>query len=235
MDKNVLLIMALELDMSSLYKLCSTNKKMNNLICNNQIFWRKKLNIEYPNTIDKFPYRSDFRTIYRSLKNKEEVTYYTFMANENPPIIFDFIKRDPINDTDYEFAEETFKEFADRFGEEELFTGIGNFPKGTILFLAFADDSDISLNKAYLTFEEAYNSILKVANFLIDSDYEYRDQLQQDTGMTFEQFHGGSLSEVKKRMREDLKSGYLKIKGFDNRLFERVFPINFLIKEIVLS
>ena len=234
-DKNVLMLIALELDMPSLYKLCSTNKKMNKLVCGNQMFWMRRLNKEYPNTIGKFPLKSDFRDIYLSLKNKVKHTYYTFISQNNPgkeiPIIYDFFTR-KINDIDYEHAEERFPNFIERQGEDAAFQVIGNFPVGTKMYLAYSDDRDLGIKNAYLTYEESYNVIIKVVDFFIDNDYEFRDELEEETGKTFEQFHGGTLSEVKKKIRNDLsKNVYLQIQGHDNRRSETEFPINFLIKE----
>lgn len=47
MDKNVILDMALKLDDKDIANLCSTNKKFKEILCNSNIFWRKRLLQEY--------------------------------------------------------------------------------------------------------------------------------------------------------------------------------------------
>lgn len=49
LPKDIQVELALELDNSSLIKLCSTSSRFNNNICLNNFFWIKKLKREYPN------------------------------------------------------------------------------------------------------------------------------------------------------------------------------------------
>ena len=47
LPKDVLIFMALEYGLDTIYKLCQTNKKFNNIICKNNIFWMNKVEHDY--------------------------------------------------------------------------------------------------------------------------------------------------------------------------------------------
>lgn len=235
-DKNLLRLMAIELDMPSLIKFCKTNKRINKEVCQSQDFWRNKLNKEFPNTIGKF-YIADFRKIYLSLINKEVHTYYIFISQENKqednlPKIFDYIKETPINEEDYDLAEKLYPDFSERMGEENSFKIVGDFPHGTKIWLAYCDDWDYKISEAFLTREEAINKLSNVFNYFIEIDFKMAGEFEEEMNMTPEIFYGGKLDEIKKRYLDTLnEKGQLQIRSHDNRRNPPIFPVNFIIKE----
>jgi hypothetical protein len=69
LDKNVFIALALDLSLSDLSALCQAKKRFNDLLCNNNEFWRLKLFKEYPYTIGLFKKKEDFQIIYRKTKD----------------------------------------------------------------------------------------------------------------------------------------------------------------------
>lgn len=238
LPKDVLIMLALDLSNQDILHFCSTSKKINLSICNNNTFWMKKLNKEYPFTIGKFKSNSDFHKIYLSLLNKEVHTYYIFISNENTdkiPKIYSYIKNTPITDEDYELAEHIYTDFNERHAEENKFEMIGNFPLGTKIWVAFSDDPDTHFIKGFLDRNEAVEEILKIANYFVENDFHLSYDFIDEIGKTPEEFYGGTLEEVKKKNFSNLtKNNYLVILGHDDRLREPIFPINFIIKEFEL-
>jgi hypothetical protein len=49
LNKDVLILLALELDYMDIFKFCDTSSKINNIVCKNNNFWRNKLYKDYPN------------------------------------------------------------------------------------------------------------------------------------------------------------------------------------------
>ena len=47
-DKNLLIKIALQLNSTDLISLCQTCKRMNHLLCENELFWQQKLYKDYP-------------------------------------------------------------------------------------------------------------------------------------------------------------------------------------------
>ena len=68
LDKNLLIEMSLNLNVKDLASLCRTSKRMNEFICNNNLFWRKKLDRDYDNIAGEFAIDSNFKEIYESLQ-----------------------------------------------------------------------------------------------------------------------------------------------------------------------
>ncbi len=64
--KDVLFTLALELDIHSLLKWCSSNSRINEKICNNPDVWRNKLLNEYPD-YQNFQLNISFKEIYKFL------------------------------------------------------------------------------------------------------------------------------------------------------------------------
>jgi hypothetical protein len=56
---DVLMEIALKMDAPELFKFCQSQKRSNRVICNNVIFWRKKLLKDFPNYSQVFPERLD--------------------------------------------------------------------------------------------------------------------------------------------------------------------------------
>jgi hypothetical protein len=72
-DRNVLIQLALDLDLPDLLALCSSSKRTNQILCDNDNFWRLKLSRDYPYTQGKFinadKEEKYFQNIYRKTKN----------------------------------------------------------------------------------------------------------------------------------------------------------------------
>lgn len=49
LPRDVLVYLALELDLLDIVNLCKSNKKIDEKICKNHHFWRNKINRDYPN------------------------------------------------------------------------------------------------------------------------------------------------------------------------------------------
>jgi len=235
-DKNLLRLMAIDLDIPSLINYCKTNKRINKEVCESQDFSEIISFIKFPNTIGKFYKTDDFRKIYLSLINKELNKYYIFISqengNENIPKIFEYIKKTPITEEDYDLAEILYSDFSERMGEDTSFEIEGNFPNGTKIWLAYCDDWDFNVKKAFLTRKEAIDELSKIFIFFIENDFELYSEFEEETNMSPEKFYGGNLNEVKKRYLDILnKTGQLQILSHDNRRRVPIFPVNFIIKE----
>ena len=78
MNKDILIKLAIELDLPDIIKLCRTNHKVNNLVCKNDIFWMKKFKHDY-----------DFPTINKP----DDISWKEFYKG------FNLIRRMKYNDT----------------------------------------------------------------------------------------------------------------------------------------
>jgi hypothetical protein len=154
MNRDTLSLIALELDPSTLLSLCQTNKKLNTIICKNNYFWKKKLNKDYPTTVNKFSENADFKKIYESLFTQKINRYVTFIDNDE---LSDLI----LKESDYDdMSYEKYVEIAEILGFEfthfdaMTFQVVGDFPKGTEIWFAY-DGSDYYHSATYLTEIEA--------------------------------------------------------------------------------
>ena len=239
MDNNLLRLLALELDMPSLLNLCLSSKRLNREICQNNHFWRNKLYKDYPETKGKV-FGNNLRKVYLSLLNRVRKTYYVFASNDNEadgfPEIFDYIKdTEGMEDKDYEKAAELYPDFNDRFDEEITFQILGDFPSGTKIWLAYNDDLDLGFAFGFISREQAIQRLISIAENLIESDFERREEFIEELGITPEEFYNGTYAEDIKRNRETLeKTNRLKIPGHDNRRSVPLFPIHFLLKEFAI-
>lgn len=79
-DKDILMEIALGLDMPELLKLCLTSKRINGLICNNKLFWLNKVKRNYPKTYIAYFKKDtspDWKSIYEKIYkiSKGDVEY----------------------------------------------------------------------------------------------------------------------------------------------------------------
>ena len=77
MNRDLLFLIALEMDLPEIIKLCETSSKINEYVCNNRNFWINKIKKTYPRVpVDKI---QDPRTLYRKLFNtKKENAQWDF-------------------------------------------------------------------------------------------------------------------------------------------------------------
>ena len=62
--KEMLIEIALELNMKNIIKFCRTNKKINSAVCENENFWRQKLLKDYPNYSQLSSIQESYRKKY---------------------------------------------------------------------------------------------------------------------------------------------------------------------------
>lgn len=66
--KDVLIMMMLDLDLPDVLKMCRSNKRFNEILCQNPLFWRKRLEKEYPKL--DISNVKDYKGLYSYLKRK---------------------------------------------------------------------------------------------------------------------------------------------------------------------
>jgi hypothetical protein len=235
LDKNVLRMLALDLAMPDILKLCLTSKKINSEICKNNNFWRNKLYKDYPQTINKFPGNSDFKRIYLSLYEKVQTQYCVYISSKDKnnivPKFWDYIKEFTLNDEDFDIAKKLYEDFDIREGEEFCFPMIGDFPKGTKIYLAYISDANFDYKNAFLSREEAISSLMKTIHMILEENYiTERDFFVEYWGEP-EIFYGGTFEEVINKYKKQLeKEDYVGI----------IFPayqedlIYFIVKEFTI-
>ena len=228
-DKNVLIDLALNLDLNSLSNLCKTSKKINEIICANDLFWRKKLNKDYPNTIGKIPNSSNktFKRVYESLVKKESYIYIIFKSeceDDKPPKFWDYIKKQRnfypfvkhyMSNKYDEIVKDLYPDFEELCGEQTSFEMVGDFPIGTKIFLAYSDDSDLDLADGFLTKEEAIHSIIHILRLVLNDYEDYREELEESHGKTIEEFYGNRTKEELLKYFENLLNEKEQIQFFD--------------------
>lgn len=201
MDKNVMRIMALDLDLPSVLSLCRGNKRLNKEICDSQLFWRDKLHQDYPLT-RKFQ-KGDFKRIYESLRKNERIFYYIMVSENNPPgvplKIWDYtIKNEDYyrdnNSNKYSERAEKLPDFDERKGEESEFYIVGDFPKGTKAWLVYSEDHELK-NSAFLTKEDAKKYLFDYVASLLKQIYRQREDMEEFYGATLEQLVGYHTAE----------------------------------------
>ena len=65
--KEMLIEIALYLDMEGIIKFCKTNKRVNSVVCENENFWRQKLLKDYPNHDSLSQFEESYRNKYRRI------------------------------------------------------------------------------------------------------------------------------------------------------------------------
>lgn len=76
LPSDVLIYMALNLDMPEILNLCNISDKINSILCNNERFWMNKVIKDYPkifNSNTQFLYGKTYKEIYKQL-SKEYIT-----------------------------------------------------------------------------------------------------------------------------------------------------------------
>jgi len=83
--RDIVILMALEMDAPSILNLCRTNKDMNRYVCENPIFWERKFKKDYPdkNYID---YGNNYKEAYKNISKLVEIEIATridFMSSDD--------------------------------------------------------------------------------------------------------------------------------------------------------
>lgn len=79
LNKDELILLALELDLGSILKFCASSKRFNEKICQDNNFWRRKLDKERPGIVAILP-SDNYREIYTNLVKYEKKQIF---ANKN--------------------------------------------------------------------------------------------------------------------------------------------------------
>jgi hypothetical protein len=163
LPKDVLILLALELDEPSISKLCGSSKRLNEIICDNQLFWKKKLEKERPGLIELISIRIwnnsplNYKQIYKDLL--EEKYSYSVKYITNPLQIYGVIEGLL---EDYDFIEAKIEE---------------NFSIGDKVWVIIGNNDYVP--KIYLTKKEAKYHILSV--ILQIMEFKYGDNPKNTT------------------------------------------------------
>jgi hypothetical protein len=98
LGKDVLILLAMELNYGDILKFCTSSNKINNIVCKNNHFWRNKLYKDYPSyTFSKNYTLENFREIYEQMMEMDKLlenTTVTRMIGYNTAV---FLKPEMIN------------------------------------------------------------------------------------------------------------------------------------------
>ena len=86
LSRDTLILIALEMDLSSILELCKTNKRINEKICQNDMFWLNKIKKERPKFLpaleDKLKFKS-YKDLYMKLENSGDTVYMLNLGDKN--------------------------------------------------------------------------------------------------------------------------------------------------------
>jgi len=87
LPKDILVLLALDLDINTLLNLCLSSKKINRKVCENRDFWRSKLNKDFPMIVVKSG--QDPKQLYLSWKKLEDTEYelLKFAISDPTPLL----------------------------------------------------------------------------------------------------------------------------------------------------
>jgi hypothetical protein len=114
-NKDVLIELALNLDPPSLTRLCQTSKRMNEIICDNEIFWRKKIEKERPGILDLIKIGINNPLNYKQIYEDLYLNNYVFSVKyvSNPLQIYGAIQG-ILEEYDFIIAEDTDLQIGDK-------------------------------------------------------------------------------------------------------------------------
>jgi hypothetical protein len=221
--KDILIQLALELDILSLLNFCKSSKRFNTITCQNNLFWFNKLNKDF-NYSDTKIYNKDtnYRNLYEMVIGR--LTFYEVFLSEcngqnQPPKFWPFIHKayvKSLNDEDYKNLNKKYPDLKERCGSEFIFEMNGNYPKGTTIYLAYSDDPDLRLKHAYLNKQKAIDKILN--SILLQLKYFKQDN--EEEYKTFYRYRNKSIEEILEDFkRELLEQGYFKFYSLDTDQF----------------
>ena len=98
LSRDTLILIALEMDLSSILELCKTNKRINEKICQNDMFWLNKIKKERPKFLptleDKLKFKN-YKDLYMKLQKSGDVVYSLDFDDKTVNVkgdILDYIK-----------------------------------------------------------------------------------------------------------------------------------------------
>ncbi len=98
LSRDTLILLALEMDMGEILNMCQTNKRINEKICKNDMFWLNKIRKERPNflssMVDKLKFKN-YKDLYMKLQNSGDKVYKLYFDTGDINVkgyIFDYLK-----------------------------------------------------------------------------------------------------------------------------------------------
>ena len=70
--RDIAILIALEMDLPDILSLCLSSKSMNRYVCDNPMFWLRKLKRDYPNA-DYSKYGNNYKKAYKDISNMVEI------------------------------------------------------------------------------------------------------------------------------------------------------------------
>lgn len=200
LDKNLIILLALEFNPEDIINFCLTSKRYNESICKNSIFWMNKLYNEYPDIQMslKGMRNVDYKKIYLSLMRKEKVYYCIDL--EGGGKIRDYLKKHK------EFKEVKYKirriNKSDKEICENVFYTLGDFPSETKIWL--------TNGRGFLSLEEAMEEFENhnyIKQYLNDDYINHRQEFIDEKGVTPEEYYKMTYEEAytfyKKKLLRD--------------------------------
>ncbi len=101
LSPDILLYMALNMDVPEVLSLCETSTRYNNLICNNQTFWMNKIMVDMPHLAPNIKtYGPDYKLSYQQLAYRFiQLDFILNLIDEDPDVdedLYEFIETDAV-------------------------------------------------------------------------------------------------------------------------------------------
>ena len=186
LPRDIIVYMALTMDIPEILSLCETSQKFNNIVCENKNFWISKLYKDYQiEYTDIKSVLSDPKTLYQLLISEPDELYYIIENSDK-----DDIKQK--NHITGLAVENMFK--IKRRNEYD------NFPIGKQIYILYQTNYAYTEFSYYFTEYNIVTNTLTIMTKLMDDDVEY---VLEDT--TFEDFYGKPREEYINDLQNQLE------------------------------
>lgn len=143
LNKDILMLLAIEMDLPSLLNFCESSKKINDKVCKQNIFWRNKLEKERPGLVSLLSiklfdnvYDFDYKFIYNELYKTRLGNLYSIKWKSNPLEIYGVIK----GDLEYYFDLTPIQNYTDdNLLGTKVWVAVSNMPQYTFDPMIFHD------------------------------------------------------------------------------------------------
>lgn len=143
LSKDILMLLAMEMDLPSLLNFCESSKKINDKVCKQNIFWKNKLEKERPGLVSLLSiklfdnvYDFDYKFIYNELYKTRLANLYSIKLGSNPLEIYGAIK----GDLEYDFGLTPLQHYTDdNLLGTEVWIAASNMPQYTFDPMIFHD------------------------------------------------------------------------------------------------
>ena len=91
--KDIVIELAIQLDLPDILQFCLTSKKINNYVCSNKDFWIRKMYLDYGIKFADINY-DDPRKYYENIRKLKTTDFFNYsqLGNDDPKVYYDFIK-----------------------------------------------------------------------------------------------------------------------------------------------